>query len=507
MKSGGTMINKKMMYLITLMIVITLPLFAQRSLRIISPNGGENWTVGDCDTIRWTWTGAVTRVKIDYSTNLGGTWTIIDAATTCDSLYAWNVPNTPSNQVLVKITDADSTPVTDVSDNSFNLNSIINVTYPVGGESLATGSRANITWHGSKGIAKVKIEYSTNGGSSWQQIIAQTQNDSVFPWNVPNTPSNQCRIRVTDVDVAGTNAMSPSNFTIAARITVVSPNGGENFTVGSNQNITWTSPAGVSLVKIEYSTNSGSTWVIITSSAPNNGIYVWEVPNTPSGQCRVKVTDFNNSITTDMSDSDFNISSGITVNSPNGGEQLRVGFIHFINWNAPSGISKVSLNYSTNNGSTWILIANSWANRGFYAWNIPNTPSTECLVRIADLDNSSTIYDISDSVFTITLTLIEEVNSPVVPLRYYQSQNSPNPLHRQAMIKFSIPVKGRVSLKVYNAVGEKVRTLIDEVKRPDSYTVNWDGRDDRGIDLPGGVYFYQLQAGDFVDTKKAVILR
>ncbi len=492
-----------------LMTLLSYFLYAQRTLRLLVPNGGENWLVGDCDTIKWTWTGNITRVKFEYSTNLGGTWNTIETSTTNDSFCIWNIPNTPSNQTLVKVTDVESTSVADVSDNPFNLLGSIRIVYPVGGETLTVGGRANIRWSASKGISKVKLEYSTNGGSSWTTIAGATQNDTIFPWNIPNTPSNQCRVRITDYDVAATNDMSPANFTIAARMAVTYPNGGENLQVGSNQNITWTAPSGVIQVKIEYSTNGGSSWTTIASGVPNNGIYAWETPNTPSAQCRVKVSDYNNSSITDMSDSDFRIVSGVTVVSPNGGEQLRVGRIHYINWTAPSGIYKVNIEYSTNGGSTWTSITSygGWPNRLIYGWNVPNTPSTQCRVRISDADNATTVYDISDSNFAITATGIEEENEMKRPLNYYQSQNIPNPFQKRARISFAIIKSEKVQIKVYNSAGELVRVLIDEKRGPGSYTVEWDGKDDRGRDLPGGVYFYQLQTDGFIDHKKAVLLR
>ncbi|RKY91388.1 hypothetical protein DRQ15_05105 [candidate division KSB1 bacterium] len=65
-----------------------------------------------------------------------------------------------------------------------------------------------------------------------------------------------------------------------------------------------------------------------------------------------------------------------------------------------------------------------------------------------------------------------------------------------------------VSLKVYNLLGQQVRTLVDEVEKPGYYTVHWDGRDDQGLELPSGVYFYRLRVArdKFVETKKMLLL-
>lgn len=91
----------------------------------------------------------------------------------------------------------------------------------------------------------------------------------------------------------------------------------------------------------------------------------------------------------------------ITLTSPNGGENWERGSSQNINWSSTGTLNNVKIEYSTNNGSTWRTIIDSTPNDGNYQWIVPNTPSTECLVRISDAVDSS-IYDVSDAVFSIT---------------------------------------------------------------------------------------------------------
>jgi len=63
------------------------------------------------------------------------------------------------------------------------------------------------------------------------------------------------------------------------------------------------------------------------------------------------------------------------------------------------------------------------------------------------------------------------------------------------------------TLKIYNILGQKVRTLVDEPKGAESFKVIWDGKDDEGEDVTSGIYFYQLSAEDRTRTKKMVLLR
>jgi flagellar hook assembly protein FlgD len=65
-----------------------------------------------------------------------------------------------------------------------------------------------------------------------------------------------------------------------------------------------------------------------------------------------------------------------------------------------------------------------------------------------------------------------------------------------------------VSLRIYNVVGQVVRTLVAEQQSAGRYTVRWNGTDDRGVSVSSGIYFYQITAGgDFGDVKKLMLLK
>ena len=102
-----------------------------------------------------------------------------------------------------------------------------------------------------------------------------------------------------------------------------------------------------------------------------------------------------------------------------------------------------------------------------------------------------------DSIPTIGIT-----NEGVIPDRYELSQNYPNPFNPETVIRYSLPKAENVSLVVYNLIGEEVAYLINERKPAGSYTVAWDASN-----LASGIYFYRLQAGDFVQTRKMVLLK
>ncbi len=90
-------------------------------------------------------------------------------------------------------------------------------------------------------------------------------------------------------------------------ISVISPNGGEEWPVGSTQEIRWESRNAGAYVKIEYSTDGGTTWKTIEDSTENDGSYSWTVPDDPSDHCRVRITSKVYTSVQDTSDADFSI--------------------------------------------------------------------------------------------------------------------------------------------------------------------------------------------------------
>lgn len=95
------------------------------------------------------------------------------------------------------------------------------------------------------------------------------------------------------------------------------------------------------------------------------------------------------------------------------------------------------------------------------------------------------------------------------PRSFALYQNSPNPLNPSTTISYSIPEGAAVEtrLEIYNIRGQIVRILVDKVQEPGVYHVFWDGADSQGKEVPSGVYFYRLRAGERSRMRKMVVLR
>ncbi len=95
-----------------------------------------------------------------------------------------------------------------------------------------------------------------------------------------------------------------------------------------------------------------------------------------------------------------------------------------------------------------------------------------------------------------------EAISNEIPIDFSLSQNYPNPFNPATKIRYEIPDLSFVTLKIYDVLGNEVTNLVNEEKPAGSYEVEFEG-----TGFPSGIYFYKLQAGSFIETKKMVLMK
>ncbi|MCX8057323.1 MAG: choice-of-anchor J domain-containing protein [Ignavibacteria bacterium] len=550
---------------------ITLTYAAQpASVQVVQPNGGEVLVVGQTYQIIWNASG-ISQVKLEYTTNNGTTWiniATVPALTTNKvkldgkhpkdpnayiegtlGTYNWTVPNTPSNQCRVRVSDASNPSIFDVSDNVFTITAPMSEGWTVqtSGVTAALYSVSvvndNVAWACGAGGVVIRT---TNGGQTWQTVTSPRAVDAYVMWAIDANKAFVGTSGTSDaiIHMTTNGGQTWTNvYTITGGflnvIRFIDANNGwaQSDPVGgnwvllrtTNGGLTWTSMAtvpqagseygwnnsgwdksgrmwfGTNNSRIYYSTNNGSTWSFATTTSVNsyavafdnnliglsgfgagvlnkstNGGVNWSAITSPTtsdvtGIANVLNNEFFVSAggtvwkTTDGG-SNWTISYGgtttvyhlfmvptltenqptvgwavganglvlkyrrqiqqpsVQVVQPNGGENWAVGSTQNIIWNAQL-VSNVKLEYTTNNGQSWIHIATVPAVKvqkvkldgyspkdpnsviegelGVYAWVIPNTPSTQCKVRVSDASNPA-VFDESDNTFTISAGVIGE---------------------------------------------------------------------------------------------------
>jgi ligand-binding sensor domain-containing protein len=159
--------------------------------------------------------------------------------------------------------------------------------------------------------------------------------------------------------------------------------------------------------------------------------------------------------------------------------------------NTLAAVEEYGVYLTTNNGTRWteantglahpnvytLLISGTTLYAGTHGGGVSKRPLAEM---ITSVDNQ-----------------IDEI-----PNVYHLSQNYPNPFNPTTNFEFQIPNFGFVSLKVFDVLGREIASLVNEAKQPGTYTVQWDASDQ-----PSGMYFYRLQAGSFLQTRKLLLLK
>jgi len=167
---------------------------------------------------------------------------------------------------------------------------------------------------------------------------------------------------------------------------------------------------------------------------------------------------------------------------------------------------------SSNNGTSWIRLATingldsaSWKLQSF---NITSyvAGSTNMLIRFRDSCDANTNWD-GWYVDNINVTGYQPaptgvISNNTVPDKYSLEQNYPNPFNPSTQINYSIAKTGFVRISVFDVLGREVKVLLNEVKTPGFYAVDFDG-----TNLSSGMYFYRIESGNFVDTKKMTLIK
>lgn len=100
-----------------------------------------------------------------------------------------------------------------------------------------------------------------------------------------------------------------------------------------------------------------------------------------------------------------------------------------------------------------------------------------------------------------------EDQSSIRPNEFNLSQNYPNPFNPTTIIEYTLQKKTQVNLEIYNLLGQKVKTLVNEHQSPGSYRIFWDGRNEQDQTVATGIYFYKLEANGISQTKKMIMLK
>jgi hypothetical protein len=373
----------------------------------------------------------------------------------------------------------------------------------------------NIVWAtGGIGNGNAMLEYSIDNGTTWNTIVAST-NQSPYAWTIPQSAYGAtAKIRVSVAGSASINGLSDAIKTPGI-ITVTAPKAGEviNGDVGS-YTITITGGNLKSLIKFELSTDNGTTWPTVIGNLGNDNAtqYNWTVtnPTADQTQCVIRVTDANGVVglsgvfTIKAVAGAKGTITNITLAGPTN-YQIDNNRNLAVLWNVAGNIGTgTDVYFSSNGGTDWVkeTTAPLKPDSTFFQFKTPKTGYyPNCTVKVqssSDVTISSIWKDGDVTSFAVGQASGVSMNND----KGYSISNYPNPFASETTIKFTLPVTTYVTIRVLDNLGREVDHLVTQTLEAGEHTVPFNS-----TNLANGVYTYVLESGSTKLVGKMSILK
>ena len=392
-------------------------------------------------------------------------------------------------------------------------------------EVIGFDRQGNIVWvFPTTGTPWTVYEIEDIGGSSVSDVIVGTTTGMVYAlkgdsgtviWsrNLGNVFIEDLRI-TTDVTANGksdilVSGINPNIFLLE----------------GTTGNIVWQNGTGGNILGInEIGDVDGDGLPDMATSSLNNAVHIWQSRygyqlyqylfggggNGTAAEHTVRMDDIDGNGSFEFTSASrsgriVTFSGGSAINIP----------VEMTTFSANVNGSDVSLTWTTatelNNSGFYIERksgSGNYSQIAFVEGNGSTTSSNVYSYIDKNIVSGKYYYRLKQVDYNGTFEYSKEIEVTVgLPITFSLEQNFPNPFNPSTKIKYSIPTAGIVKLVIYNLLGEQITTLVNQNVEPGFYTVEWNGTNNFGVSVPSGIYFYRIEAGNYINVKKMVILK
>ena len=353
--------------------------------------------------------------------------------------------------------------------------------------------------------ANGKIYKTTDGGVNWTEVYSYMISVIAPGW------FDGCRVL---------------NDNVAVAFGDMEPNGAMHFVRTEDKGDTWTEITGIDYLGAAYgyytwglaSCNVGeSIWCAATNMEydssfvfrSNDAGVTWESFKIPKDVIAtypraIVFTDDNNGMIADRRGNVVKSTDGgatwAVTNKPDTASSSWVnGVVAIPNTNIIVAMDDIGVYYTTDLGATWGKM------------NTPTETDADYFVSGVFLNNNFGYFFTDGGLvlrFENQLTGISERHHENIPADFHISQNYPNPFNPTTTINYYLPTNKRISLKVYNSLGQEIKTLVNgEIKQKGHHKIQWDATDNAGNRVASGMYIYTLKYGNFQVSKRMTLLK
>lgn len=502
------------------------------NITVTAPNGAEILTVGDNYDITWTSAGTSGNVKIELSTNTGGSWTNVIASTPDDGTFNWLVPDSPSTTCLIKVSDTVGTP-NDISDAVFtiqtgNVNQTIPLTIGWNIYSLA------VTPDGSQDMLDILnpiledyvIKVIDENGSTIEKIFGNWQN-YIGDWQ----PTEGYYIKVdenVDWDIIGMEIETPLAIPLTTGwnmisypcliseqdaidvlqaliddeylIKVIDETGNTIEKIFGNwQNyIGDFKPGEGYYVKVTETctlyVDCGATALSKKEKSENPKHFVFENDGNPYHPMSVYLLPGSTDFTLDVND-EIALFDGSTC----------VGASIVENLSAPLLIvayNQEESDFGFSQGNP--IQVKIWKSQSDQEITFSNGQLTAFHSNGSPVPNQP----VFEGLGSIVLSLDNVTNqASSLPSDYMLYQNFPNPFNPSTEICYDLPEAAQVSITVYDIQGRKVKELFHGEQNAGMHKIVWNGLNENNVRVVSGLYLYSINTANYTQTRKMIFVK
>lgn len=378
------------------------------ALALKIPAGGEIWRVGSHLPLEWTTQGTIAEVRLEFSRDdFTRDIQVMENTLKNTGRYEWTLPDIVSSTFKVRVSNPTDPSVFSVSHPSKVL-AVLKLKSPKGGEILKVLETYPIKWDTVGTIEKIRLEYSRDDFTRDIHVIKdEILNQGEWEWTVPDAIGRDLKIRVMNARDFAVADTSQEPFEIRGHLSLLLGDKEVRWPVGSRQAVSWSTLGSISHVRLAYSKDEFFKDVhVITDQLPNQGKWVWTIPDDISDRIRVRVLDYSNADVFSDSLAPIHVVGALKLTEPKEKSLAAVGTDQTIRWTSQGTVPAVRIEYSTassqeSTAGPWKLVAGALDNAGVYPWRIPDDISDTVRLRLSEV-HDPLVYDISEKPFSIT---------------------------------------------------------------------------------------------------------